>query len=92
MHGRDGTWKVLKHNFTKLIACDIQSRGFVWFSMAWITAIAIELVSVWQKYELNMWVELGLGAHVFLAALHWAARDQFKLVIEIARDRWGKKP
>ena len=91
--GRDSAWAVLKYNVAKLLLVDLPSKGFLWV----VVATTVGLYVVDAKQQLPEMVYIGYGAHVVIAFLYWAARQQFTEVIDalcdwIRNDRGGAAP
>jgi hypothetical protein len=86
--GRDGAGAVLWYNLTQLLCVDLPSKGFLWV----LVATTVGLYVVDAKQQLPEVVYIGYGAHVVIAFLYWAARQQFTEVIDAICDwiRAGK--
>lgn len=80
--GRDSLFTVIYYNVTRLLFVELLSRGFVWVAIAtWVGLTVINSSKVLP--ETVYW---GYGAHVVIAFLYWAARDQFVEVIDAVAD------
>jgi hypothetical protein len=74
--------RVIYYNVTRLLFVELLSRGFVWVAIAtWVGLTVINSSKVLP--ETVYW---GYGAHVVIAFLYWAARDQFVEIIDAVAD------
>jgi hypothetical protein len=88
--GEDDWWETAKYNFTSFVFCDLMSKAFAWVFIS--TGLLLYLTyqdanhPTWEMGSLTTWFVWGNEVG---ALLHFAAKDEFKKVINAACSRWG---